>query len=93
MERILKVRRTGWEAQDLSRGEYKEPRPPDTSVLPPMPEGWVWTRVEHLIDERPCNGKSMKWSDRAEMVPGVVAPGDRRATRLRTGTAESLYRK
>ncbi len=48
LERILYERRDHWESQPKRRGKYKEPAPPDTSDLPELPEGWVWTSVEHL---------------------------------------------
>lgn len=41
---ILKTRRETWSG----RGKYKEPVEPDTSDLPELPEGWVWTSVDHL---------------------------------------------
>lgn len=45
LERILKARRENW----TGRGKYKEPVPPDTSDLPELPEGWVWTSIGQLI--------------------------------------------
>lgn len=44
LARILQTRRETWEG----RGKYKEPMAPDTSGLPELPEGWVWTTLEHL---------------------------------------------
>ena len=41
VERILAERRSRWEAQEKRRGKYREPAAPDTSDLPPLPEGWV----------------------------------------------------
>ena len=37
-------RRARWENQAKRRGKYKEPAAPDTSNLPELPEGWVWSR-------------------------------------------------
>ncbi|HEC34368.1 MAG TPA: hypothetical protein ENI37_06580 [Chloroflexi bacterium] len=31
---------------DRWKQKYKEPAPPDTTDLPPLPEGWVWATVE-----------------------------------------------
>ena len=33
---------------DRWKQKYKEPTPPDTSTLSPLPEGWVWATVEML---------------------------------------------
>jgi type I restriction enzyme S subunit len=60
LERILKERHQKWEAQQLAQMKakgktpkddswklkYKEPVAPDTSDLPELPEGWVWTNIE-----------------------------------------------
>ena len=59
LERILKERREKWAVEQLeqmqAKGEmpkddkwkakYKEPITPDTSDLPELPKGWVWTTV------------------------------------------------
>lgn len=49
LARILRERRARWEAEQRARGRgparYAEPVPPDTAGLPPLPEGWVWTRL------------------------------------------------
>ena len=49
LERILAERRARWEAQEKRRGKYKEPAAPETSDLPPLPEGWEWVSFEQLI--------------------------------------------
>ena len=63
LDRILKERRRRWEEDELARmkakGEepkndkwkekYKEPVAPDTSGLPDLPEGWVWTTTDALF--------------------------------------------
>ena len=33
---------------DRWKQKYKEPAPPDTANLPPLPEGWVWATVGQL---------------------------------------------
>lgn len=48
LERILGERRTRWEGQEKRRGQYREAQPPDTSNLPPLPEGWAWTSVAQI---------------------------------------------
>ena len=50
LERILAERRARWEAQANRRGKYKEPVAPDTSDLPELPEGWVWSTVEQVAE-------------------------------------------
>lgn len=59
LERILTDRRAKWEADQLAKfaadnktppkdwqAKYTEPSKPDTSKLPPLPEGWCWATVE-----------------------------------------------
>ena len=46
LERILAERRARWESQEKRRGKYKEPAAPDTSGLPPLPEGWAWANLD-----------------------------------------------
>ena len=60
LERILAERRARWESQEKRRGKYKEPAAPDTSDLPPVPEGWAWATVDALIIEPLANGRSVK---------------------------------
>ncbi len=60
LERILAQRRARWESLEKRRGKYKEPAAPDTSNLPPLPEGWVWVTVDSLIIESLANGRSVK---------------------------------
>ena len=48
LERILAERRARWEAQEKRRGKYKEPAAPDTSDLPPLPEGWMWATLGQI---------------------------------------------
>lgn len=44
LERILAERRERWKG----KGKYKEPAVPDTSILPPLLEGWMWARLEQI---------------------------------------------
>ena len=60
LERILSERRARWESQEKRRGKYKEPVAPDTTNLPELPEGWVWSTVAQLLVEPLANGRSVK---------------------------------
>jgi type I restriction enzyme S subunit len=44
LARILADRRKNWHG----RGKYKEPAAPDTTNLPPLPEGWAWATIDQL---------------------------------------------
>ena len=64
LDRILKERRAGWEADQLAKmraagkqlkddrwkTKYREPLAPDTSGLPELPEGWCWATMPQLGD-------------------------------------------
>ena len=43
LSRILSERRARWESQENRGRKYKEPVAPDTSDLPELSEGWVWS--------------------------------------------------
>lgn len=47
LERILKERREKWMEQHPGK-KYVEPKGPDTSNLPELPEGWGWACFEQL---------------------------------------------
>ncbi|MEW5942761.1 MAG: restriction endonuclease subunit S [Pseudomonadota bacterium] len=47
LQRILETRRSQWKG----KGKYKEPAAPDTTDLPELPEGWVWTSVDQLTGD------------------------------------------
>lgn len=62
LQRILVERRRRWEEEQLRKfkekdqeppknwkAKYKEPIPPDTASLPPLPEGWCWAILDQLI--------------------------------------------
>jgi type I restriction enzyme, S subunit len=44
LQRILDVRRSQWNG----KGKYKELATPDTTDLPRLPEGWVWSNFESV---------------------------------------------
>ncbi|GAB7259649.1 restriction endonuclease subunit S [Dickeya ananatis] len=63
LERILQERRARWEAKQLAKfaeqgktppkewqKKYPEPVQPDTTDLPPLPEGWVWASLEQISE-------------------------------------------
>jgi type I restriction enzyme S subunit len=64
LKRILVERRKRWEEAELAKlkakgkspgdsswkKKYEEPKPPDTSGLPELPEGWCWATVEQLAE-------------------------------------------
>jgi len=63
LERILKECRKNWEVEQLAkyeaegktppknwRDKYKEPTPPDTKDLPDLPEEWIWSSMDQIID-------------------------------------------
>jgi type I restriction enzyme S subunit len=84
LARLLKERHAKWEADQLAKMQAQgkvpkddkwkekcqEPAGPDTTDLPKLPEGWVWTTVDTLLAEPLCNGISVKGSD---TPPGVAA--------------------
>lgn len=47
LERILKERREKWQVQ-YPKKKYMEPKGPDTSNLPELPEGWCWATLDQL---------------------------------------------
>ncbi|MBI2917759.1 MAG: hypothetical protein HYY01_07160 [Chloroflexi bacterium] len=73
LERILRERRAQWEAEPGRRSKYQEPQAPDTSNLPPLPEGWVWTTVDHFLTDIEA-GKNFKCIERpqSDQEVGVV---------------------
>lgn len=65
LERILQERRARWEAKQLAKfaeqgkrppkewqKKYPEPVQPDTTDLPPLPEGWAWATIDQLTIEQ-----------------------------------------
>ena len=59
LERILKERRTKWEADLRAKGKdpakvrYVEPAKPDTANLPVLLEEWCWATMEELASPEP----------------------------------------
>jgi len=46
LQRILETRRSQWKG----KGKYKEPAVPDTTDLPDLPEGWIWSNFERAAE-------------------------------------------
>jgi type I restriction enzyme S subunit len=99
LERILLERRARWEAKQLAKfkeqgktppkdwqKKYPEPVQPDTSDLPPLPEGWVWASVDQLTIEQKY-GSSSKTNEYTEGVPvlrmGNIQDGELDFTNLK----------
>ena len=86
LERILKERREKWEAEQLgqmkAKGEmpkdhrwkakYKEPIVPDTSNLPELPKGWLWTTLPQIGELN--RGKSRHRPRNAPLLYGGQYP-------------------
>lgn len=66
LARILTERREKW----TGRGRCKNPVTLDMIDQPPLPGGWAWASIGHLITEPLCNGISVKGSHNP---PGVRA--------------------
>ncbi len=56
LERTLAARRRRWEenlraqGKDPAKARYTPPAPPDTTGLPELPEEWVWTSLDQLLE-------------------------------------------
>ncbi len=64
LARILTERREKW----TGRGEYKGPAAPDTTNLPPLPQGWTRASVEQL-STRVQYGSSAKTNEDSSGIP------------------------
>ena len=88
LERILAERRARWAAQPKRRRRYKEPAPPDTSTLPQLPEGWVWSNMggsfEVYVGATPRRSRADFWDgDICWVSSGEVSFNRIRETRER----------
>jgi len=82
LERILIERRKRWESKQLAKfkeqgktppsgwkSKYREPVKPDTTNLPKLPEGWIWSSIEQVVSDEPYSlaigpfGSNLKVSD------------------------------
>jgi len=87
LKRILKARREAWEKAELEKMQakgvkpkddswkkkYVEPKGPDTTGLPELPEGWVWASMGQLLCKIEA-GKNFKCEERppSEDEVGIV---------------------
>ncbi len=74
LTRILEERRRSWSG----KGQYKEPLPPDTTTLPPLPTGWAWTSLGQAfsvhVGATPSRGIAGYWGGEIPWVSsGEVA--------------------
>jgi type I restriction enzyme, S subunit len=67
LERILAEPRARWSG----KGKYKEPARPDTTALPRLPEGWVWTTLAAIAEIKGgiTKGQQRRASERLRRVP------------------------
>ena len=85
LERILKVRREKWEAEQLEqmrtkgkipkddkwKAKHKEPVSPDSSELPEVPDGWRWVKLEQ-VTYLVTKGSSPRWQGFQYVNDGIV---------------------
>jgi type I restriction enzyme S subunit len=82
LSRILVARRKAWETSQLEayqkkgkippkdwKSRYLEPKAPDTSDLPGLPEGWCWATIDQLCSR--ITSGSRDWSPYYGTGPGV----------------------
>ncbi|WP_164473475.1 restriction endonuclease subunit S [Deinococcus psychrotolerans] len=77
LARILDERRAKWKASG-KKGKYVEPKGPDVSGLPELPQGWVWTNLgqtfEVGVGATPSRAQSHFWGGNIPWVSsGEVA--------------------
>jgi len=60
------LERISEERKKSARGKYKELPILNTSDLPELPEGWVWTRLGEVIEKIALTGKKLKQSNYQE---------------------------
>ena len=94
LTRILQARRKAWEKAELEKlrakgkapkddkwkQKYKEPKPPDKSELPELPEGWVWAswaQIGFSQNGKPFPSKDYQSDGIRLMRPGNLAANGR----------------
>ena len=88
LERILVERRARWQSQGKRGHKYKEPVAPDTTDLPELPDGWVWSRIGNIFEvyvgSTPRRSRSDFWNGNIPWVSsGEVSFTRIKATRER----------
>ncbi|MGE6759050.1 restriction endonuclease subunit S [Corallococcus interemptor] len=85
LARTLKERRTSWEAEQLAKmkaagklpkddkwkAKYVEPIAPDTTALPHLPSGWIWSTIDQLCS-LVTKGSSPNWQGFDYCASGVL---------------------
>jgi type I restriction enzyme S subunit len=84
LTRIMRERRRRWEEDQLQRfaaakrnppsgwkTKYREPLPPNTADLPPLPETWCWASLDQVADivGGVTKGQRFSPSDKTRIVP------------------------
>lgn len=104
LESILRERRARWEAKQIAKfaeqgktppkdwqSKYPEPVQPDTTGLPELPEGWVWSSLGQcfhiVVGATPSRKEPSYWGG---LIPWVSS-GEVRFSRI-TSTKEMITR-
>jgi type I restriction enzyme S subunit len=70
---------------------YRQPRPPDATSLPEVPEGWAWASAEQLTDEtRAITYGVIKLGDPVDGGVPVLRSSDVRKLRLSVDTVKRI---
>lgn len=80
LARILTERRQNWQGW----GQYKEPAAPDSTKLPPIPDGWTWTSFDQ-ITTLITKGSSPNWQGFNYCDNGIIFV---RSENVRWGTLD-----
>ncbi len=92
LDRILAERRRRWEEAELARltvrgkppqndtwkAKYQEPAAPDTTNLPPLPDGWCWATIDQLARDEQYSltdgpfGSNLKTEHYTDTGPRVI---------------------
>lgn len=105
LARILTERRRKWEEQELAKlrakgkepqddkwkQKYQEPAAPDTSNLPPLPEGWCWATLESISEA--LGGYAFKSADFENTGYQVVKMGNVKMWKLQLDDNPSFITK
>ena len=73
LKRIVVERKKKWEADHPGK-KYKEPAPPNTSNLPELPKGWVWTALSQIATFQ--NGRSFPSKEYSSKGIKLLRPGN-----------------
>ncbi|MBI2889466.1 MAG: restriction endonuclease subunit S [Nitrospirae bacterium] len=94
LARILSARREAWEKDQKKNGrnkKYVDPKPPDTSNLPRLPDGWAWATAEQLTDPvRSITYGVINLGDSVENGIPVLRSSDVRSLQLGLGNVKRV---